>query len=107
MSIAQPLNESFYNLDVSKLQRPPRLPMYRDAMCDVQLFMLRRMLWLDQGQFRGWACSECAWMFNPSGPLVGKTIEEMKQRYETERDKEFKSHVCAAHPRTNKRDPSE
>jgi hypothetical protein len=40
--------------------------------------------------------------FNPSGPLVGTALQEMKQRYETERDKEFESHVCAAHPREKK-----
>jgi hypothetical protein len=37
------------------------------------------------------------WKFNPTGPLVGTNIEEMKQRYETERDKLFMSHDCAAH----------
>jgi hypothetical protein len=38
-------------------------------------------------------------------PPVGRTIEEMKQRYETDRDKEFESHVCGAHPRAKKPDP--
>jgi hypothetical protein len=51
---------------------------------------------------RSAACSECAWKFNPSGRLVGRTLQEMKQRYEIERDKEFESHVCAAHPREKK-----
>ena len=34
-----------------------------------------------------------------SGPLGDKSIEEMKQRYEAERDKAFRSHVCVAHAR--------
>jgi hypothetical protein len=44
--------------------------------------MLRRLVWLNQDRFRGWACSACAWKFNPSDPLVGTSIDEMKRRYE-------------------------
>ena len=63
----------------------------------------RRMLvWVERQNFQGWACTECAWQFNPLGPLVGQTIEEMKMHYEQQRDKEFTSHVCAEHPRTTK-----
>jgi hypothetical protein len=47
----------------------------------------------------GWACSECAWQFNPSGKPAGNTLGEIKQNYERERDKEFESHVCAEHPK--------
>jgi hypothetical protein len=39
-------------------------------------------------------------VFNAVGPLVGESIDEMKMNYEQQRDKEFKSHVCAEHPRT-------
>ena len=60
--------------------------------------MAREMLWVERERFHGWACSACAWVFNVPGPPVGKSIEEMKQRYEAERDKAFKSHVCAEHP---------
>ena len=67
--------------------------------------MPRRMIWLNQSQFPGWACSECAWKFNPSGPLVGSTLQEMTQRYDAERDKEFKSHVYVVHLRAKKPDP--
>jgi rubredoxin len=67
--------------------------------------LAREMAWVEQDRFCGWACSVCAWVFNGSGPPVGRSIDEMKQRYETERDKEFKSHVCAAHPRAKKPDP--
>jgi hypothetical protein len=31
--------------------------------------------------------------------LGDESIEEMKRGYEAERDKGFKSHVCAEHPR--------
>ncbi len=62
----------------------------------------RKLVWVERQDFQGWACSECAWAFNPSGPLVGKSIDEMKMRYEQQRDKEFASHLCAEHPRVTK-----
>jgi hypothetical protein len=62
----------------------------------------RKLVWVERQDFQGWACSECAWAFNPSGPLVGKSIDEIKMRYEQQRDKEFASHLCAEHPRVTK-----
>jgi rubredoxin len=64
--------------------------------------MGRKLVWVERQNFQGWACTECAWVFNPTGPVVGKSIEEMKEHYEEQRDKEFVSHDCAAHPRTTK-----
>jgi hypothetical protein len=64
--------------------------------------MRRKMVWVKKQDFQGWACSECAWAFNPTGPVVGKSIVEMMQHYELQRDKEFTSHVCAEHPRATK-----
>jgi hypothetical protein len=58
----------------------------------------RKLVWVKRPDFQGWACSQCAWAFNPAGPLVGESIEEMKTHYEAQRDQEFKSHVCAKHP---------
>jgi rubredoxin len=65
----------------------------------------RKLVWVQRQNFQGWACTECAWVFNPSGPLVGKSIDEMKMRFEQQRDKEFTSHVCADHPRATKKSP--
>jgi hypothetical protein len=62
--------------------------------------MRRKLVWVESQNFQGWACSECAWLFNPPWPLVGNSIEEMKTEFEQRRDKEFASHVCAEHPRT-------
>ena len=62
----------------------------------------RRLEWVERPNFQGWACTECAWVFNPSGPLVGGSIDEMKTLFGQQRDKEFASHVCADHPRTKK-----
>jgi rubredoxin len=64
--------------------------------------MRRKLVWVERQNFQGWACTECAWVFNPTGPVVGKSIEEMKEHYEEQRDKEFVSHDCAAHPRAAK-----
>jgi hypothetical protein len=64
--------------------------------------MRRKLVRVERQTFQGWACSECAWVFNPSGPLVGESIDDMKLDYERERDKEFTSHVCAEYPRIAK-----
>jgi hypothetical protein len=59
----------------------------------------RKLVWVESQNFQGWACSVCAWVFDPLGPLVGESIDEMKMHYERQRDKEFTSHVCAEHAR--------
>jgi hypothetical protein len=64
--------------------------------------MRRKLVWVERQNFQGWACSECAWAFNPLGPLVGESIDEMKKHYELQRDKEFATHICAEHPRATR-----
>jgi hypothetical protein len=64
--------------------------------------MRRKLVWTERPNFQGWACTECAWVFKPSWPLAGKTIDEMKTNFGQERDKEFTAHVCAGHPRATK-----
>jgi hypothetical protein len=61
---------------------------------------MRQMIWIEIARMETWACSECAWAFSPSGPPRGSSLDEMKQNYEHQRDKEFASHVCAEHART-------
>jgi hypothetical protein len=61
--------------------------------------MRRELVWIEQQRFLGWGCSECAWVFNPSGTPTGKSLDEMKQNYEERRDRDFAAHVCAEHPR--------
>ena len=66
---------------------------------------MRRMIWIQTARTEAWACSECGWIFNPLGPPRGNDMSEMKQNFERQRDKEYGSHVCAAHPRAkNSRD---
>lgn len=65
--------------------------------------MRRKLVWTETQNFQGWACAECAWVFNPPWPFAGKSIEEMKTNFGQQRDKEFASHVCAEHPRAAKK----
>jgi hypothetical protein len=67
--------------------------------------MHRKLIWEERENFQGWVCTECAWAFNPSGPVVGQSIDEMKKRYEEQREAEFRAHVCDEHPRV-KNNPS-
>lgn len=60
--------------------------------------MHRKLVWVERPNFQGWACTECAWVFNATWPLVGTTLDEMKAKFGEERDKKFASHVCAEHP---------
>ncbi|MGA7854023.1 MAG: hypothetical protein WCA15_11915 [Candidatus Acidiferrales bacterium] len=62
----------------------------------------RELVWVERQNFQGWACSECAWVFNPSGPPAGHSLEEMKQNFERERNKGFTAHACAQHARAEK-----
>ena len=59
--------------------------------------MAREMKWVEH--VHSWGCSDCAWVFVPSGLPHGNTIEEMKRNYETHRDMEFMSHVCVKQSR--------
>ncbi|MGB8522406.1 MAG: hypothetical protein WCD43_05545 [Candidatus Acidiferrales bacterium] len=61
-----------------------------------------KLVWIDEPRFWGEGCSECVWVFDPSGSPTSKSLDEMKQNYESQRDKDFAAHVCAEHPRTTK-----
>ena len=60
---------------------------------------MRTLVWIEKQSFQGFGCSECNWMFITSGALVGESLDEMKRKYEAQRDKEFAAHACAKHPR--------
>jgi hypothetical protein len=63
---------------------------------------LRQLIWIQKSHFLGWGCSECAWVFRPSGPPMGNSLQEMKEHYLRLRDEESAAHVCAEHPRAKK-----
>jgi hypothetical protein len=64
--------------------------------------ILRKLIWIEKPGFLGCGCSECAWVFKPSGPPAGNSLDEMKEFYGRLRDIEFATHVCAEHPRAKK-----
>ncbi len=59
--------------------------------------MPRRLEWIKSQDFQGFGCSECNWKFSPLGALAGDSLDEMKKKYEVERDKEFVAHFCVKH----------
>jgi hypothetical protein len=61
--------------------------------------MRRKLVWIEEQRFSGWGCSECAWVFNPSGPPTGDSLDEMMRNYEQHRDNDFADHFCAEHPK--------
>ena len=40
----------------------------------------------------------CNWGFKPSDALLEESLDEMKQKYEAQRDKEVAAHDCVKHP---------
>jgi len=56
--------------------------------------MPRKLEWIESQTFQGFGCSECNWKFTPSDMLAGDSLDEMKRKYEAERDKEFSAHTC-------------
>jgi hypothetical protein len=61
--------------------------------------MLRKRVWIEKRNFKGFGCSECDWVFKPSSALIRESLKEMKQTFEAQHDKEFAAHACADHPR--------
>jgi len=61
--------------------------------------MKRKLVWREERGVWVSCCSECAWVFHPSGFPIGGTIEEMIQNYEQQREQDFAAHVCAEHSR--------
>jgi hypothetical protein len=53
--------------------------------------MPRKLVWVDENRFRGFACSECSWRFDSSAAPTGKSFDEMMGNFELQRDKEFTS----------------
>jgi hypothetical protein len=62
--------------------------------------MPRSLVWIERPDFVGFGCSECHWVFHSAGPLIGTSLDQMKQTYESERDKEFAAHTCAHFQKT-------
>jgi hypothetical protein len=77
----------------------PQTATYSHLARRPQVDALRTHIRIDEPWFQGFGCSECAWVFKPSGPPAGNSLDEMKEIFARLRDKEFAIHVCAEHPR--------
>jgi len=60
--------------------------------------MTRKLVWIENQKFHGFGCSQCNWVFQPSGPLVGESLAKMIKAFEDQREKEFTAHVCLWQP---------
>ena len=60
--------------------------------------MPRKLVWVEGQNLQGFGCSECNWVFKPSGAPLDESLDEMKQKFEAQRGKEFAAHVCAERP---------
>ena len=76
------------------VQRWSSIKVFNIEHCGYNSTMPRRLEWIERPSFQGFGCSECSWTFNPSGPLTQGWFDQVKQKYKTERDKEFAVHVC-------------
>ena len=66
--------------------------------------MSRELVWIEQQRFRGFGCSECGWRFKPTGRPTGASFDELMRNFELQRDKEFTSHVCGEHSKSQQRE---
>jgi hypothetical protein len=62
----------------------------------------RTLRWIRETNVHGPACSRCAWLFRPTGPPTGISLQQMKENYMRRCNEEFAAHVCAEHPRAAK-----
>jgi hypothetical protein len=63
--------------------------------------MARNLIFVKKPNFEGFGCSECGWVFRPvSSALVGESIENMRDTFKSERDKEFAAHGCEQRAKT-------
>jgi hypothetical protein len=59
----------------------------------------RKLVRIEGQSFEGWGCSQCSWVFKPSGPPLGYSLESMKRNFQAQLSNEFASHDCAGQPR--------
>ena len=77
----------------------PQIANYSHLARRPMVATLRKLIWVEEQYFHGWRCSECAWVFNASGPPSGHSLHEMMENYRQLRDEEFSVHICVERPR--------
>ena len=68
--------------------------------------MRRTLKWKEDQSFMGWGCSECGWLFKPSGDPDGKSMDEMTRAFVLQRDTDFAAHFCVEHPKQQQGKPN-
>jgi hypothetical protein len=58
-----------------------------------------KLVWIESQSFAGWGCAECGWVFNPSGPPIGKSLDDMREHFQAQLSKQFRSHACVSRSR--------
>jgi len=73
----------------SKTKATPSFKKYKPhqnlEVCHMAV-MRRQLVWVERKNFQSWICTECAWVFKPSGTITGRSLDEMKENYEQQRD---------------------
>ena len=64
--------------------------------------MARKLVWIETQNFQGFGCSQCSWMFKPTGVISGESLDEMRKDFEVQLEKDFTAHVCVKHPESRK-----
>ena len=82
--------------------QPLHIVLFRTGIRHYTAAMPRQLVWIVKQNFQGFGCSEYNWVFKPSGAPLHESLDEMKQKYEGQRDKEFSAHVCAKHSRARR-----
>jgi rubredoxin len=54
----------------------------------------RKLVRIEGQSLMGWGCSECSWVFHPSDPPIGKSLDEMKRNFQMQLSQEFECHDC-------------
>jgi hypothetical protein len=53
----------------------------------------RKLVWIERGDFWGWGCSRCSWVFGSHAPS-GESFDEVMRNTMSQCDIEFVSHPC-------------
>jgi hypothetical protein len=53
----------------------------------------RKLVWIERGDFWGWGCSRCSWVFDSRAPN-GESFDEVMRNTMSKCSIEFALHLC-------------
>jgi hypothetical protein len=103
--IAQPCGTALIDIGTSRIPQAPRFVRRTILVsaCEGRMHhkghesSSRKLVWVEGQNVAGWGCSECAWVFSPSG--TDKPLDEAIRNAQEQLVDQFASHACAAHPK--------